>query len=405
MIRTAERVKNLRSPIRDKIKVAKELEANGKEIFYFNVGDPNRFDFDTPEYLKRELIEAVKGQAGYYSKSEGDEDLVNAIIEREGRKNSVRLSKEDVVVTQGVNEGILFLSGGVDAGHNGVLLPGPGYPPYMQWMQFFGTGASSYRTSEESDWEPDIDDIRKKITDATQLLVLINPNNPTGAVYSKSVLKQVVDVAGEHNIALVADEIYDEIVFDGDSHIGLASVANDVPVIVLNGFSKRYLVPGWRIGYMYFHDPSGALTGLKEGTKSMARQRQSASTPMQKACAKAFGGSNEHIKDMNKKLAERAEFAFKRLNEINRITSTKPKGAFYIFPKVTLGDRWKNDEEFCDDVLKNAGIVFPHGSGFDAVYGKGHFRSIFLPPVETLEKAFGKLESFMNDKAGIKQFL
>ena len=395
MIKTNDRVKNLRSPIRDILKVANVLEVEHKELFYMNSGDPNKFDFDTPEYLKQELINVAKGKTGNYSRSEGDVELVEAIIKREAKKNLVKLSKDDITVTQGTSEGISFLFGaGLDAGDE-VLLAGPGYPSYIQLAKFFGGVTTSYRCDEENGWQPDVDDIRKKITDKTKFLFILNPNNPTGAVYSRSTLKQIVDVAAEHKIALVSDEIYDQLIFGDTEHYGLASLAKDTSVVVFNGFSKGYLMPGWRVGYVYFHDPADILGDLKDGINNQARQRISANTLVQKVCAKAFDGPQDHIKEMNKKLKERAEFAYKRLNEINRISAVKPEGAFYIFPKVDMGNRWKNDEEFTIDVLRNTGVIFPYGSGFDAVYGKGHFRSIILPPIELMNRAFQKLDNFM----------
>ena len=396
MLRVSPNAKNFRSPIRDILKVAKELEAKGKEIYPFNIGDPNKFDFDTPQYLKDELIKLMKDKAGNYSTSTGDEELIDSLVKRENEKNKTNLTKDDVVVTQGISEGLIFLFSSVLEGKGGdILLPGPSYPPYLQWIKFFGGNAVGYKTDEENDWQPDIDDIRKKITEKTELLVVINPNNPTGAVYDKSTLKKVVDIAGENKLVLVSDEIYDQLIFGDIEHVGLSSLAKDIPLVGLNGFSKAYLMPGWRIGYIYFHNPSGELKELKAGIKSEATQRLSACTPIMRACAKAYTGSQDHIKELNKKLKERAEFAFDRFNEMNRISAVKPKGAFYIFPKVDLKGKWKNDEEFCVDVLNNTGIVFPYGSGFDPVYGKDHFRSVILPPIEMMAEAFDKMEKFM----------
>lgn len=396
MLKISHNAKNLRSPIRDILKVARELEAKGKEIFYFNIGDPNKFDFDTPRYLKDELIRVVKGKSGYYSRSEGDESLINSIVKRENEKNKTSLTKDDVVVTGGISEGLIFLFSSVLQGKGGdILLPGPSYPPYIQWIKFFGGTPIGYKTDEGKDWQPDIDDIRKKITDKTELLVVINPNNPTGAVYDKPVLKEIVNIVAENKLTLVSDEIYDQLIFGDVEHIGLSSLAKDVPLIGLNGFSKVYLMTGWRMGYIYFRNLNNELNELKVAIKAEATQRLSACTPIMKACAKAYTGPQDHIKEMNKKLKERADFAFDRFNQMKRISAVKPKGAFYIFPKVDMKGKWKNDEEFCLDVLRNTGVVFPYGSGFDPLYGKDHFRSVILPPIEIMEKAFDKLEDFM----------
>jgi aspartate/methionine/tyrosine aminotransferase len=388
---------NLQSPIRDLVVVAKKLEKENKKIYYFNIGDPNKFDFDTPDYLKEELIKVVNGKSGFYSDSQGDEALIQAVTERENKKNNLSLTSDDVLVTEGISEGIFFLFGALIEPGRGdeIVLPGPAYPPYIEWIKFLGGNSVSYRNIEEKDWEPDIDDLRKKVNKKTKAIVVINPNNPTGAVYDKSTLKEIVDIAAENDKIIVSDEIYDELIFGKTQHVGVSSLAKDVPVIGLNGFSKAYLVPGWRCGYMFFHDPVDKLSDLKNAIFAESRQRLCACTPIMKACAVAFKGPKNHIEEMNAKLKKRAEFAHKRLNELEGISTRKPEGAFYIFPKVDIEGRWKDDKEFSLDVLKNTGVVLPNGSGFDPIYGKNHFRSVILPPIEMMEEAFSKLEDFM----------
>jgi len=393
----SSRSRNLQSPIRDLVVIAKKLEKENKKIYYFNIGDPNKFDFDTPDYLKEELIKIVNGKSGFYSDSQGDEALIQAVVERENKKNNLRLTRDDVLITEGISEGLVFLFGALIEPGRGdeILLPGPAYPPYIEWVKFLGGKPVSYKNDEEKDWEPNSDDLEKKVNEKTRAIVVINPNNPTGAIYDKSTLKKIVDIAAENDKILVSDEIYDELIFGKTPHVGVSYLAKDVSVIGLNGFSKAYLVPGWRCGYMFFHDPTEKLTDLKNAIFAESRQRLCACTPIMKACAVAFKGPKDHIKEMNKKLKERAEFAHKRLNEIDGIATQKPEGAFYIFPKVDIGNKWKDDKEFCLDVLKNTGLVIPYGSGFDPVYGKNHFRSVILPPVELMEEAFSKLENFM----------
>jgi len=393
----SSRSQNLQSPIRDLVVIAKKLEKEGKKIYYFNTGDPNKFDFDTPEYLKEELIKAVKGKSGFYSDSQGDEALIQAIVERENKKNNLVLTRNDVLITEGISEGLVFLFGALIEPGKGdeILLPGPAYPPYIEWIKFLGGKPNSYKNDEENEWEPDLNDLRKKVNEKTKAIVIINPNNPTGAVYDKSTIKQIVDIAAENDKILISDEIYDELIFGKTPHFGVSSMAKDVPVIGLNGFSKAYLMPGWRCGYMFFHDSTNKLNDLKNAIFSESRQRLCACTPIMKACAVAFKGPRDHIKEMIRKLKERAEFAYKRLNEIDGISTQKPEGAFYVFPKVDIEGKWKDDKEFCLDVLKNTGLIISYGSGFDPVYGKNHFRSVILPPVELMEEAFGKLEDFM----------
>jgi aspartate/methionine/tyrosine aminotransferase len=397
VMQPSSRSKNLQSPIRDMVIEAKKLEKVGKKIYYFNIGDPDKFDFDVPKYLKEELAKVAMSKSGFYSDSQGDSSLIEAVVERENKKNKLNLTNNDVLITEGISEGLVFLFGALIENGRGdeILLPGPTYPPYLEWIKFLDGRPISYIQDEEHEWDPDIDDLRKKVTDKTKAIVVINPNNPTGAVYDKSILKKIVDVAAENNLILISDEIYDLLIFGDTLHIGLSSISKDVPVIGLNGFSKNYLVPGWRCGYMFFHDPTEKLTDLKNAIFAESRQRLCACTPIMKACAVAFKGPQDHVKEMNEKLKERAEFAHKRLNEIDGIATQKPEGAFYIFPKVDIGSKWKDDKEFCLDVLKNTGLVIPYGSGFDPIYGKNHFRSVILPPVEMMEEAFSKLEDFM----------
>jgi aspartate/methionine/tyrosine aminotransferase len=400
MIKASERSKNLKSPIRDLVKFGKERERQGKEVFWFNIGDPNAFDFDTPNYLKESLKEVVQGKSGHYSLSEGDQELRKKIAENENKKYKLSLNSDDVIITQGISEGLSFLFGAMISEGKGenVLLPGPTYPIYTQQCSFLGGIPISYKTDEENGWNPDTDDLRSKISDKTKFISVISPNNPTGTVYEKKILQEIINIAGEFKVPLVSDEIYEHLIFGNAKHHNVASLTNDVPVITLNGFSKAYLVPGWRVGYMYFHDTNHQTQEIKEAIKAESRQRLSACTPVMKALVKAFDGPQHHIEELKRKLSERAEFAWKRLNEIEGIESVKPTGAFYIFPKINLNGIWKTDEEFCIDVGKNTGLVLAYGSGFDPVYGKDHFRSVILPPVELMEKAFSSLEDFIKKK-------
>lgn len=397
-ISASERCKNLKSPIRDLVYIAKNLEKQGKKVYYFNIGDPNRFDFDTPQHMKEALKHALL-YANYYEDSEGSIELIEAIVKEESRKNGIKINKEDVIVTNGVSEAMQFLLNAIIEPNRGdeILIPGPSYPIYIQATRFAGGIPISYKLDEDNEWQIDLDDLRKKISVKTKLICVINPNNPTGSVTERKIIKEVLDIAGEFGIPVASDEIYDELIFDNVDYSGVASLAKDVPVIIMNGFSKNYLATGWRCGYIYFLDEKNVLEEIKNAIKAQARQRLSACTPIMKACAKAFD-SKEHLKTVIKKLKERANFAYEKLNSIDSISSVKPKGAFYIFPKIDLRNRWKDDNEFVIDVLKNTGIVFAPGSGFCEVYGKGHFRSIILPTIEVMDEAFTKLQKFIEDK-------
>ncbi|MEM5793394.1 MAG: aminotransferase class I/II-fold pyridoxal phosphate-dependent enzyme [Candidatus Aenigmatarchaeota archaeon] len=400
MIIPSKRTKELRYAIRDVLIPAKKLEKKGKKIYYFNIGDPNKFDFDTPDYLKEELIRIIKEEkTGHYGDSEGEIKLRESIVERENKKNRISINTDDVIITHGISEGIeILLSSIIEPGRGDeILIGGPAYPVYVEMTKFLGGIPVTYRCIEENGWEPDIEDLRKKVSKKTKAIVVVNPNNPTGSVFGKEILKEIVKIADENGTLLIGDEIYDQLIFGKKEHHGLASLSKNTPSIIFNGFSKSYLIPGWRIGYMYFNDPSGSLNELKEAVLQRARLRLSCATPLMKACAIAYRGPQNHIKEINRKLRERAEFAYKRLNEINRISTQKPEGAFYIFPRVDIKGKWKSDKEFCLELLNETGVLFPPGSGFDETYGHGHFRSIILPPLEIMEEAFDKVDEFMKN--------
>jgi aspartate/methionine/tyrosine aminotransferase len=212
------------------------------------------------------------------------------------------------------------------------------------------------------------------------------------------VVKQIVDLAGEHDLPVLSDEIYDQIVFE-KKFVSTAHIAADVPVIGLNGFSKAYLMTGWRLGYVYFHDQKEELQELQQCIEKETRIRLCANTPVQKAGVAALNGPQDHVKETVRKLKERRDYAWKRLNEIDGISCAKPEAAFYVFPRIHgAGSKWRTDKEFVLDLLKETGVLFVHGSGFDPVYGAGHVRGVILPPIDTLEKALDELDHFMKKK-------
>jgi len=374
---------------------ARQLAKTGKKIFYLNIGDPVAFDFDTPQHIKHALMKAVEEGANAYSASEGLPELRQAISRKEKRVNYVDVSAEDVIVTSGISEGIHMVMAALMDAKDEILLPGPTYPPYISYAKFFGGKPITYETVEENGWQPNIEDLRNKISKKTRGIVIINPNNPCGALYEEKVVKQIVDLAGEYGIPVLSDEIYDQIIYE-KKFASTAHLAKDVPVIGFNGLSKAYLMTGWRLGYVYFHDQNNELQELKQCIEKEARIRLCANTPVQKAGVAALDGPQDHIKEMVEKLRQRRDYAWKRLNKIEGISCTKPEGAFYVFSKIhTVGRKWKTDSEFALELLKDTGVLFVHGSGFDPIYGAGHVRGVFLPPIETLEQALSEVERFM----------
>jgi aspartate/methionine/tyrosine aminotransferase len=364
-------------------------------MYYLNIGDPAAFDLTVPQHVKEALCKALQEDNNYYSASEGILELREAVARKEKRVNNVDITAKDILITEGISEGIqMSLAAIVERGDE-ILFPGPTYPPYISYTKFFEGTPVAYETVETENWQPNVDDLRKKISKKTKALVIINPNNPTGAVYGKKMVKEMLDVAAEHKLLVLSDEIYDLITYE-DKFVSTASLAKDVPVLGFNGFSKAYQMTGLRLGYMYFKAPNGELDDLRQGIEKECRIRLCANTPVQKAGVAALNGPQDHIKGVVEKLRQRRDYSCKRLNEIEGISTTKPQGAFYIFPKIRgVGTTWKTDLDFVVDLLKQTGVVIVNGSGFDPIYGKGHARAVFLPPIPVLEEAFNAMEDFM----------
>ncbi len=270
----------------------------------------------------------------------------------------------------------MLLAGIVEKGDE-ILFPGPTYSPYIAYTKFFEGTPVAYETIEKEGWVPNIDDLRNKISPKTKAIVITNPNNPTGSVYSEKYLKEIIDIAGENNLPIISDEIYDQLTYE-KPFVSTAALTNDVPIIGLNGFSKVYQMTGWRLGYMYFKGQGKILDDLKMGVEKQCRIRLCANTPVQIAGAAALNGPQGFVKGIVEKLKQRRDYAYKRLNEIEGVSTTKPEGAFYIFPKIEdvgEGKRWKNDLEFVIQLLKETGVLIVNGSGFDPVYGKDHVQN------------------------------
>jgi len=393
MISPSKRAESISYAIREVVVYARKLEKRGMDIIKLNIGDPIAYDFETPKHIREALYRAAEEGYNGYAPSEGYPELREEIARREKRRNGMEYDVDDICITTGVTEALqIFLAASLNEGDE-LLVPGPTYPQYNLITSFHGARAVPYATIEEEGWQPDIDDLRKKMNGNTKGLVIINPNNPTGALYPPKIIKEMVDLAAEHDVVVISDEIYDDIVFEGKQY-STASLAKDAPIITFNGFSKVYLVPGWRMGYAIFNNPDGKLDGIKDAFFRIARSRLCASSVGQIAMIAALKGSQKHIQEMVRKLKERRDYAYKRLSDMEGISTSKPDGAFYIFPKIEK-NVWRNDKEFVLDVLNETGVLLVHGSGFCPIYGKGHFRAVILPPIETMEEAFNRMDAFM----------
>lgn len=383
-------VEKIKYAIRDILVLAKEVEKSGKEIFYFNIGDPDKYDFDTPDFLKSALVEAImEDKANYYSNSAGDQNLREEIVERQKRLWGTDLDPDNVLVTTGASEAIAFIAASIAPGTE-VLVPSPLYPTYLSYLKFYNVVPVQYNTRESDNWQPDIEDIRKKISSKTQAIILINPNNPTGAVYSPKVVKQLADIAGEHNLLIISDEIYDLLSFDG-SFRSTASLT-DVPVLELNGISKTLLSPGWRLGWAILRDNEDkGYSDLWEALAKQSRIRLCASSPVQVAVSKVLNKETDYLSSVINKLKKRSDYFSKRINEMDGLSLVPPKGAFYAFPRI---HKDIDDQEFVKNLLQETGVLFVFGSGFGEL-GKGHFRSVVLPDIEIMEKALNIVESYL----------
>ena len=389
------RAANLQYAIRDIVVLAKQYEKQtGEKPLYLNIGDPIAYDWKTPQFMVDALYKAAQDGWNGYSPSEGEPELRQAAAEKEKRVNGIDVDPNRMVVTAGVSEAIQFLTGALISDGAELLVPGPSYPPYISYVKYFGGKPVAYRTIEEDDQNPDTEDLRNKITDKTVGILVINPNNPTGSVYNEKTLREIVDIAGEHGLPLISDEIYDQLTYD-EPQTPMAHISRDVPVIGFNGVSKVYLAPGWRVGYAYFCDNDGELDPLYDAMIRQARIRICLNATAQIASVAALRSDGSHLKDTMSKMRVRRDLIHKRLNEIDSISTRLPEAAFYIMPKIELRGRWKDDAEYVKDVLAETGVVFVPGRGFGEEYGAGHFRSVFLPPPGMIEEAMNRLEDFM----------
>ncbi len=391
----SRRVKDLEYAIRDVALVADEVQKSGKEIINLNIGDPAKYDFDTPKYISQALAESTISGQNYYVDSLGVRELREEVCRYENNKNSINLQPDDVLITSGVTEGIYFLLAGLMENNNEILIPGPSYPLYINYSRFFDGKPIEYQLDEEYDWAPNVEDLRKKITPKTQAILISSPNNPTGVLYDPKKVREILDIAGEYDLPVLSDEIYDQIIFE-KQYTCPATLSKDIPIIGLNGFSKAHMATGWRLGYMYFHDPQGKLIELKEGIEKIARSRLCANSNAQYAAIEALKNPGPHTEEMVKKLKIRRDYSYKRLRQIEGVHCINADGTFYLFPKIEFEEfpQWKNDKEFVIDLLKKTGVCTVYGSGFGN-YGKNHVRFTFLPDLKTLEVAYNYVEDFM----------
>lgn len=390
-MKVSKKVMGVEYAIRDIVLAARKVEQSGMNVDYLNIGDPVQFGFQPPDNVKQALINSINNGENYYSTSEGLLELREEIAKKENLKG-LSITADDILITNGVSEGLdMVISSIVEEGDE-VLLPGPYYPPYASYVRLHG-GIPVEFSVDLNNSTPDIDDIKSKITSKTVAICLISPNNPTGVVFNENALRELVDIANEHNLYIICDEIYDQIIFD-DKFVGIGKVAGDSPIIILNGFSKVHLMSGWRIGYIAFNQ-SPQLESLREHLPKLARVRIATSLPVQHAALESLRGPQNYINDFVSEMKKHRDLVVKRLNEMPGLSCPNPKGAFYAFPKIE-DNRFGNDKEFVTKLLESKGVLTVHGSGFGEQYGTGHFRLVYLPSLEILDSAMNKIEEFVS---------
>lgn len=386
----AHRTFDVKYAVRDIVVVAMETAKTGKEMLYLNIGDPNLFDFETPRHIVNATYNAMMKNYNGYAPSSGIKEAVAAIEKEAGRKGIDNVL--DIFVATGASEAIdIALTSLVNDGEN-VLTPTPGYPLYTAIRSKLEMIENPYYLDESNGWQPDIEDIKSKINDKTKGIILINPNNPTGALYTIETLQKIVDLALEHNLVIFCDEIYDKLLYDGKKHISLASLNKDVSVVTFGGLSKNYLVPGFRIGWGIVSGRMSVLKDYIEAMNRLLRARLSANHPEQYAIRPALEGDQSHLDEVLKKLTRRRDITVNMLNAIPGISCVKPEGAFYAFPKIQIE---QPDEHFVTEIIREMGVVLVHGSGFGQAPGTKHFRVAFLPPENILEKAYKNIGEFL----------
>jgi alanine-synthesizing transaminase len=385
---------NVSYAIRDLAVVADRIASQGQQILYLNIGDPCKFDFPTPPHMIEAVEHAMHNGGNGYGDSLGERSAVNAIRARAEAKGFQNI--QGVMVGFGSGEVIDHcLTALLNPGDN-VLTPCPDYPLYGAVLGKLAAEPNPYFLSEENGWQPDIEDIAARINSRTKAILLINPNNPTGAIYSRATLEAIVELARRNNLLILADEIYDSLILDDErEHISIASLAPDLPVITFNGLSKAYLVPGWRIGWAVATGPAGSLGDYLEAVYKLLRARLSAPHPFMYAIAPALEGPQDHLIAVRAKLRSRRDLTVKWAARTPHVSLVAPQGAFYAFPKLDIPE---DDIHFVTDLLKQKHVLCVHGAGFGQRQGTRHMRIVFLPQEEVLHKAYGAITEFITQR-------
>lgn len=384
---------DIRGPVHQE---ALRLEEEGNKILKLNIGNTAPFGFEAPDEIMVDIIRNMATSQGYCD-SKGLYSARKAVVQYYQSKGIHGSTVNDVYIGNGASELITMSMQALLNNDDEVLVPMPDYPLWTAAVTLSGGKAVHYLCDEDSDWYPSLDDIKSKITSRTKGIVIINPNNPTGAVYSKDLLEQIADLAREHGLIIFADEIYDKILYDGAVHHHIAAIAPDILTVTFNGLSKAYRICGFRQGWMMLNGPKDKAKGYIEGLDMLASMRLCANVPMQHAIQTALGGyqSINELIVPGGRLYEQRQRAYDLLNQIPGISCIKPKGALYMFPKIDI-EKFGiyDDEKLVLDLLRQEKVLLVHGRGFNW-HSPDHFRLVFLPHIITLEDALGKFSRFL----------
>ncbi|WP_239457449.1 aminotransferase class I/II-fold pyridoxal phosphate-dependent enzyme [Bifidobacterium pullorum] len=385
---------DVRGPVADE---AARMEAAGTHILKLNIGNPAPFGFRTPDEVVYDMSRQLTETEGY-SPSKGLFSARKAIMQYAQLKGLPNVTMNDIYTGNGVSELInLCMSALLDDGDE-VLVPSPDYPLWTACVNLAGGTAVHYVCDEQAEWYPDIADIKAKITDRTKAIVIINPNNPTGALYPVEVLQQIVDIAREHQLIVFSDEIYDRLVMDGLTHTSIASMAPDLFCVTFSGLSKSHMIAGWRVGWMVLSGNKRLARDYIEGLNMLANMRMCSNVPAQSIVQTALGGHqsvNDYIVPGGR-VREQRDLVYEMLNDIPGITAVKPKAAFYIFPKIDV-KRFNihSDEQFALDLLHEKHILISHGGAFNW-HKPDHFRVVYLPRMGMLRETIGEIGDFFS---------
>jgi len=385
---------DIRGPVTDE---ANSMQEKGIEILKLNTGNPGAFGFDAPDEIIDKLIRDVR-KAQPYSDSKGIVEARSAIAAYSALKGIEGVTIDDVYTGNGVSEMISMATQALLDSGDEVLVPAPDYPLWTGAVTLAGGTPVHYICDERSEWNPDLDDIRRKITSKTKAIVVINPNNPTGALYSRDILEAIVKMAWENELIILSDEIYDRMVMDGLEHLSTAALAPDVVTLTLNGLSKSHLIAGFRCGWMTISGPLERAKGYIAGINMLASMRLCSNVLSQTIIKAALENpfSSDQMLLPGGRIYEQREYAYKAVNSIPGLSAVKPKAAFYLFPKLdTKKFNIVSDEQFVLDFLHDKHVLFTHGSGFHWVK-PDHFRLVFLPKMSDLEMLSGRMASFFD---------